>query len=104
VGIILLTVTSPEIVIPDPVKVTKKTFVGRTMELDFRKLVEHKNNKGNFTFDLTARKLGENDPNRPDYNWSNTVWQRIELLDANGNPYKTFGPETSNNNRNDVTS
>jgi len=103
VGIILLTGTSPEIVIPDPVKVTKKTFVGRTMELDFGNLVEDKNNKGNFTFDLTARKLGENDPNRPDYNWSNTVWQRIELLDANGNAYKTFGPNTSNNNGNVVT-
>jgi hypothetical protein len=98
IGIVLLAGTSPEIVISDPLKVEKKTFVGRTIELDIGSLVEDKNNKGQYVLDLTARKLGDNDPNRPDYNWSNTVWQKIELLDANGNAYRSYGPNNSNNN------
>lgn len=103
VGIVLLSGTSPEIVINEPIKVAKKTFVGRTMEIDFGSLTEDKNNKGHYVLDLTARKLGDNDPNRPDYNWSNTAWQRIELVDASGNAYRTYGPNNSNNNGNVVT-
>ena len=103
VGIVLLSGTSPEIVIADPLKVAKKTFVGRTVEIDFGSLTEDKNNKGNYHLELTARKLGEIDPNRPDYNWSNTAWQKIELLDANGNAYRTYGPNNSNNNGNVVS-
>jgi len=103
VGVVLLSGMSPEIVIADPLKVAKKTFVGRTMELDFGALSEDKNNKGHYTFEVTARKLGDNDPNRPDYNWSNVVWQKIELVDANGNQYRTYGPNNSNNNGNVVT-
>jgi hypothetical protein len=103
VGIVLLSGTSPEIVIPDPLKVQKKTFVGRTIEIDFGSLVEDNNNKGQYVLDLTARKLGDNDPNRPDYNWSNTVWQKIELIDAAGNAYRTYGPNNSNNNGNVVS-
>jgi hypothetical protein len=103
IGIVLLAGTSPEIVIAEPLKVQKKTFVGRSIEIDFGSLVEDKNNKGQYVFDLTARKLGDNDPNRPDYNWSNTVWQKIELVDANGNVYRTYGPNNSNNNGNVVT-
>lgn len=98
IGLVLLAGTSPEIVITDPLKVAKKTFVGRTIELDIGSLTEDKNNKGHYVLDLTARKLGDNDPNRPDYNWSNTVWQKIELLDANGNAYRTYGANNSNNN------
>ena len=103
VGIVLLSGTSPEIVINEPIKVAKKTFVGRTMEIDFGSLTEDKNNKGHYVLDLTARKLGDNDPNRPDYNWSNTAWQKIELVDANGNVYRTYGPNNSNNNGNVVS-
>jgi hypothetical protein len=103
IGIVLLAGTSPEIVIAEPLKVKKKTFVGRSIEIDFGALVEDKNNKGQYSFELTARKLGDIDPNRPDYNWSNTVWQKIELLDANGNAYRTYGPNNSNNNGNVVT-
>jgi hypothetical protein len=102
VGIVLLSGTSPEIVVPEPLKVQKKTFVGRTMEIDLGSLTEDKNNKGHYSLELTARKLGENDPNRPDYNWGNTVWQRLELVDAAGNAYRTYGPSSSNNNNNVV--
>lgn len=98
VGIMLLAGTSQEIAINEPLKVKKKTFVGRTIEIDFGSLVEDANNKGRYSLELTARKLGEQDPDRPDYNWSNTVHQRIELLDAKGNAYRTYGPNSSNNN------
>jgi hypothetical protein len=103
VGIVLLSGTSPEIVINEPIKVAKKTFVGRTVEIDFGSLTEDKTNKGHYVLDLTVRKLGDNDPNRPDYNWSNTAWQKIELVDADGNVYRTYGPNNSNNNGNVVT-
>jgi hypothetical protein len=103
VGIVLLAGTSPEIVIDDPLKAQKKTFVGRTVEIDFGSFAEDKNTKGNYVLELTARKLGDNDPNRPDYNWSNTVWQRIEVTDAAGNAYRTYGPNNPNNNGNVVT-
>ncbi len=100
VGIMMLSGTAPEIVIADPLKVAKKTFVGRTTEIEFGSLAEDANNKGHYTLDLTVRKLGENDPNRPDYNWSNVVWQKLELTDAAGNQYRTFGPNNFNNNGN----
>src|SRR4029077_9626723 len=83
--------------------VKNKTFVGRTMEIDLGSVTEDKNNKGNYVVEMTARQLGDNDPNRPDYNWSNTAWQRIELTDANGNIYRTYGPNNSNNNGTTVT-
>jgi len=102
VGIMLLAGTAPEIVVDNPLKLKTKTFVGRTMELDFGTLTEDANNKGHYTLDVTARKLGDNDPNRPDYNWSNVVWQKIELVDAAGNQYRTYGPNTINNNGNSV--
>ena len=98
-----MTGTSPEILVPEPLKVKGKTFVGRTMEVDLGALTEDANTKGNYNLEITARKLGDNDPNRPDYNWSNTVWQKIEIIDANGNAYRTYGPNNSNNNGNTVT-
>ena len=103
VGVVLLTGTSPEILVTEPLKVKNKTFVGRTMEIDLGSVTEDKNTKGSYVVEMTARKLGDNDPNRPDYNWSNTAWQRIELTDANGNIYRTYGPNNSNNNGTTVT-
>lgn len=102
VGIVLLSGTAPEIVISDPLKVKGKTFVGRTIEIEYGSFTEDANTKGNYVLELTARKLGDNDPNRPDYNWSNTVWQKIEVIDAAGNHYSTYGPNNSNNNGNSV--
>ena len=103
IGIILLSGTSPEITVNDPLKVKSKTYVGRSVELDFGSLVEDKNNKGNYQLEVTAKKLGDNDPNRIDYNWSNYLWNKFELLDADGNQYQTYGPNNFNNNGNSVT-
>ena len=98
VGIILLSGTAPEIVVPDPLKEKKKTFVGRTVEMDFGSFVADPNNKGQYTLDVTLRKHGETDPDRVDYNWSNSIWNKIELLDADGNRYSSYGPNNINNN------
>lgn len=97
-GILLLAGTSPEILIAEPLKIKNKSFSGRTIEIDIAALNPDANNKERYTLEVTARRLGQQDPDRPDYNWSNTVWQRIELVDAQGNKYRTQGPNTSNNN------
>jgi hypothetical protein len=102
IGVILLAGTSPEITIPEPLKVKTKTYVGRTVELDFGSLAEDANNKGNYVLEVTIKKVGTGDDNNrgrgEDYNWSNNVWNKIELLDANGNRYQTHGPNNFNNN------
>ncbi len=102
IGIILLTGTSPEIVIADPLKVKTKTFVGRTVELEYGSLAEDANNKGNYTLEVTVKKLGDDDPNRVDYNWSNYIWNKVELIDAAGNRYQSTGPNNFNNNGSSV--
>lgn len=97
IGIILLSGTTPEIVVGNPLKTNKKTFVGRTVELDFGSLVEDPNQKGAYVLDVTVKKLGVTDENNQDYNWSNSVWSKIEILDATGNRYQSYGPNNINN-------
>lgn len=98
VGIILLTGTSPEVTVTDPLKTKTKTFSGRTVEVDYGALTEDPNTKGQYVLEVTVKKLGANDPNREDYNWSNGVWQKIEVIDAAGNRYRTYGPNSIDNN------
>ncbi len=98
IGIILLSGVTPEIVIADPLKMKAKAFVGRTVEMDFTSLVEDPANKGNYVLDVTLKKLGVSDEDRQDYNWSNTAWSKLELQDAAGNKYQTYGPNNINNN------
>jgi hypothetical protein len=98
VGILLLTGTTPEITVTDPLKVKTKTFTGRSVELEYGALTEDANNKGHYVLDVTLKKLGQSDPNRPDYNWADNIWQRIELIDEHGERYRTFGPNNFNNN------
>src|SRR5205823_940290 len=97
IGIILLAGTIPEVVIPDPVKVKSKKFVGRTVELEVDSVTEA---NGQYSVSLTVKKLvtGPNDQN--DYNWTNNIWQRLELVDDKGNRYRSYGPNTFNNNGN----
>ncbi|MFO0826034.1 MAG: hypothetical protein U0792_23425 [Gemmataceae bacterium] len=98
IGIILLSGTTPEIVVGDPLKTKNKNFVGRTIEAEFGTLVEDANNKGQYTLDLTVKKLGASEDGRQDYNWSNTIWSKIEVLDATGNRYQSYGPNNIDNN------
>jgi hypothetical protein len=98
IGIILLAGTVPELTIPNPLQQKNQTFTGRSVAVDFGSLAEDPNNKGHYLLQLTVKRLGENDPNRIDYSWSDTVWQKIELQDGNGGRYHCFGPNSLNNN------
>lgn len=98
-GVVLLSGTVPEVTIADPLKVKKKTFAGRTTNLDIESVVEDANQKGAYVVSLSARTTAEVNPERGiDYGWSNSLWQRLELFDAQGNKYFTYGPNTNENN------
>jgi hypothetical protein len=98
-GVVLLSGTVPEVTVTDPLKVKKKAFAGRTTNLDIDSVDEDANQKGSYVVSLSARTTAEVDPNRGiDYGWSNSLWQRLELTDAKGNKYFTYGPNTSENN------
>ena len=56
----------------------------------------------NNTVSLTVKKLGVSDPNNVDYSWSSNIWQKLELVDAKGNKYRTYGPSSLNQNVNTV--
>jgi len=94
-GIVLLAGIVPEIVINDPMKTKAKTVAGRNVEVSFDSMTEA---NGQYTTTLTVKKLGQVDPNNIDYNWSNTVWQKLELVDAAGKKYHSYGPNQINNN------
>lgn len=96
-GIILLAGTVPEIVVPDPMKVKNKKFVGRTVEIELDSVTEA---NGNYSVTMTVVKLDakENDPDG--YAWTNNIWQKIELFDEKGNRYRGYGYNSLNNNGN----
>jgi hypothetical protein len=95
IGIILLAATVPEVVVPDPTKVKNKKFTGRTVEIDLDSVTEA---GGNYTVTLTVRRLSAPEDHNDMYSWSNNIWQKLELVDAAGNKYRSFGPNSINNN------
>ncbi len=97
-GIILLAGVVPEIIFPEPLKVKAKTIAGRNVEVVLDSFTEVQGQAGSYTATLTVKKLGTQDPNNIDYNWSNSVWQKLEVVDADGKKYHTFGPNVNNNN------
>jgi hypothetical protein len=99
VGVVLLSGTAPEVIVLDPLKVKKKSFVGRTAELEVAAVDEDATQKGNYLVTVSAKKLTASDPNRnEDWTWSQTVWQRLELTDEKGNKYACSGPQSFNPN------
>ncbi|MBP3959062.1 hypothetical protein J8F10_27780 [Gemmata sp. G18] len=93
----LLSGTSPEVTVPDPLKVKKKTFTGRTADLEVTSVDPDANNKGVFTVNVTAKNRTPVDPRRgDDYMWANNIQQRIELSDESGNKYFSYGMQSSN--------
>jgi hypothetical protein len=95
IGIILLAGIVPEIVIDDPLKVKNKTIGGRTVEVTYDSMTE---NNGQYSTTITFKKLGVVDQNNFDYNWSNSVWQKLELVDAQGRKYNSYGPNSISHN------
>ncbi len=103
VGIVLLAGTVPELVIADPLKEKKKSFVGRTSEIELDTVDEDANQKGVYLVSLTAKRRGPIDPDRNDqYAWSQGLYQRLELFDDKGNKYFCYGPTVHNNNNDSV--
>lgn len=92
VGLVLLAGTVPEVVIPDPLRAKAGKFTGRGVEVDFDSFTEA---NGAFTLSLTARKLAPDENGNVDYNWMNTVQQRIELVDAGGGKYRGYATNTN---------
>jgi hypothetical protein len=97
-GIILLSGVVPEVVINDPLKTKAKTIAGRTAEVAFDSFTEVAGQKDHYTLILTVKRLGNQDPNNIDYNWANSVWQKLDVLDGSGKKYSTYGPNAINNN------
>jgi hypothetical protein len=94
-GIVLLAGIVPEVVILDPLKTKAKTIAGRNVEVKFDSMTEA---GGQYTATVTVKRLDVTDPNNVDYNWSNTVWQKLELVDGVGKKYHSYGPNQINNN------
>lgn len=93
----LLSGTAPEVVVPDPLKVKKKTFAGRTTDLEVTAVEEVANAKGVYSVSVTAKSRTPVDPNRGDnYVWANAIPQRLELADDKGNRYFSYGLQQSN--------
>jgi hypothetical protein len=94
-GIVLLAGIVPEVVFPDPMKVKAKTIRGRNVEVTLDSVTEA---GGAYTVSVNLKRLDVQDPNNIDYNWSNSIWQKIEVVDAAGKKYHSYGPNQINNN------
>ncbi|HEX4612717.1 MAG TPA: hypothetical protein VH092_31265 [Urbifossiella sp.] len=91
----LLSGVVPEVTVRDPLKAKNLKQTGRTLEVEVESATGQ---NGSYTVSLTVRKLGGQNPNFPDYNWSNSIWQKVELIDEKGNKYRNFGPNNMNQN------
>ncbi|MBY0457211.1 MAG: hypothetical protein K2V38_07730, partial [Gemmataceae bacterium] len=92
----LLSGTSAEVTVPDVLKVKKQTFTGTTTDLYIESVEEDANNKGVYLVHLTAKNRTPPDPRRgDDYMWANNLPQRLELMDANGARYHSYGQQES---------
>jgi hypothetical protein len=100
VGVNLLAAVVPEVTVRDPLKAKNLKLTGRTVEVEVDSVTPQ---NGGFAASLTVRKLGQQDPNFPDYNWSNNIWQKVELVDEKGNKYRNYGPSSMNSNPGWVT-
>ena len=73
----------PEISVDDILKVKDKKFPGNTAEIHVIEVKEV--NKTQYEIKLNVRNTAANAGQ--DYNWTNSVHQRLELLDAKGIKY-----------------
>src|SRR5207244_8405199 len=90
-----LAATVPEVVVTDPTKVKNKKFTGRTVEIDLDSVAEA---NGQYTVTVTIRRLTPPEDHNDMYSWSNNIWQKMELVDAAGNKYRSYGPNSMTNN------
>jgi hypothetical protein len=83
----LLAEQKPEIVIEDVLKVKNKKFEGKDVALEVEEVKEMPGKTVQVM--LTARRSGKDNQN--DYTWTNSLQQRVELVDDKGNKYQSNG-------------
>lgn len=98
IGVQLLTGTRPEITVPNPLAVKNAKFLGRTVEVEIDSLVE---NNTQYTLTATVKRLGPV-PQEMDFTWSQSVWQKFELVDEKGVKLHNYGANNQNNQPNVV--
>ena len=81
----VLSETKPELVVNNLLKVKKERFAGRTAEVEVVR-ADWGNNL--LTIELVVRQRNA-DPG--DYSWQNSVYQRLEVFDANGIQFRFNG-------------
>ncbi|QEL17369.1 hypothetical protein [Limnoglobus roseus] len=91
VQVTLLASTRPEVTVEKLLGVKKKTFVSRTTELFIESVSEP--TAAGFSVTLTAKHL---QPTNDDYAWANSVYQRLEVTDADGEKYTPNGIANQN--------
>jgi hypothetical protein len=99
IPVTLLGEQKPEVVVDDILKVKNKKFVGNTVEIQIDHAAE-RNNKTQYEVKMSVRNNSAN--TAQDYTWTNSVHQRVELLDAKGNKYASHGYNWENSSPNHV--
>ena len=83
----LLAEQKPEIVVTDVLKVKNQKFEGKEVTLEIEAVREGPGKT--YQVALTARRNGKDNQN--DYTWTNSLHQRVELVDAKGNKFPSHG-------------
>ena len=100
VPVTLLSETRPEVTLTNILKLKDKRCVGRTAIIDFKSF-DFANDQ--LTIEATISKRFPDPNNQYDYSWSNTVPQRFEIYDDQGNKYDYGGLSQSNNSGSSIT-
>ncbi len=96
VPLMLLASQKPDVTVDDILKVKDKKYPGATAEVH---VIEAKEvNKTQYQIKVSVRNTAANA--NQDYNWTNSVHQRLELQDAKGNKYAPQGYEWENGSSN----
>jgi hypothetical protein len=84
----LLGQQKPDVAIDDVLKMKGKKFSGNSVEVQVDDVKEMPN-KTQYHIKLTIRNMAAN--SAQDYTWTNSVHQRVELFDVNGNRFMAQG-------------
>lgn len=96
-GIVVLTETKPDAVVPDLAKAKGTRVVGRTATVEVTDVAVA---PGHLTVTLSVTNPAGN-PN--DFQWANALWQRFEATDASAAPYAVNVTNTNHVNGQHVT-
>ena len=100
VPVTLLSETRPELTLNNILTLKDKRCVGRTAIVEFKSF-DYKNDM--LTIEATISKRFVDPNNQYDYTWSNSVPQRFEIYDDEGNKFNFGGLTNSSNSGNSIT-